>query len=142
MATLQKFNQFTLDLANNVHSFSSHTFKVMLTNTAPTAANSVKADITEIAAGNGYTAGGNTCTYTSLTQSGGVAKLIMQDPAAWVASGGTIGPFRYFVLYNDSVASPVKPLIGYWDYGSAITLNDTERVLLDMDQVNGVLTIT
>lgn len=142
MATLTKFNQFTADLLSGVHNFSSHTFKVMLSNTAPSASNTVKANITEIAAGSGYTAGGNACTFTSISQTGGVAKLVLQDPTAWTASGGTIGPFRYFVLYNDSVASPLKPLIGYYDYGSAITLNDTERVTLDLDQANGVLTVT
>jgi hypothetical protein len=50
MATYNKFNQFVDDLAKGVHNFASHTFKVMLTNTAPVATNAVKADITEITA--------------------------------------------------------------------------------------------
>lgn len=141
MAAFVKFNQFVEDVAKKVHNLNSDTLKVMLTNTAPAAANAVKADITEIAAGNGYTAGGNTAAFTSGAQTSGTYKLVLADPTTWTASGGSIGPFRYAVLYNDTPASPLKPLIGYWDYGSSVTLASGEQFTVDLDQVNGVLTL-
>jgi hypothetical protein len=141
MAAFNKFNIFVQDVGNAVHNFSSHSCKVLLTNTAPTSANAVKADLTEIAAGNGYTAGGNVAALTSWSQTSGTAKLVLADPATWTASGGSVGPFRYAVLYNDTPTSPAKPLIGYWDYGSSITLASGETFTVDLDQTNGVLTI-
>ncbi len=139
-AAFQKFNAFTQDLARKVHDLGADNIYLMLTNTAPSAANAVKADITEIAAGNGYTANGLQCPVTSCTQTGGVLKLVLSNPGAWTASGGSIGPFRYAVLYN---ATPVsKPLIGFYDYGSAVTLAAGEQFQGTFDATNGVLTIT
>lgn len=109
----------------------------MLTNTAPIAANAVKADITEIAAGNGYVAGGPTITITSSTQAGGTYKLVGNDSV--ITASGAVGPFRYAVLYN---STPVAgPLIGWWDYGAAISFANLETFMLDLDQVNGILTL-
>ena len=142
MATYNKFNKFVEDIGNGVYNNSSHVFKVMLTNTAPVATNSVKADLTEIAAGNGYTAGGNTASVTSWSQTSGVAKLILADPATWTASGGSIGPFRYVVLYDDTPTSPADPLIAWWDYGSSQTLAAGETFTADFDGTNGVYTFT
>lgn len=141
MATFNKFNTFVTELGSGTHILGSHTLKVMLVNTAPVATNSVKADLTEIAAGNGYSAGGNTAAITSWSQTSGTAKLVLADPATWTASGGSIGPFRYAVLYNDSPTSPADPLIGYWDYTSSITLAAGETFTVDFDATNGVLTI-
>jgi hypothetical protein len=141
MASFSKFNQFVEDVAKKVHNLNSDSLKVMLTNTAPVATNAVKADITDISAGNGYTAGGNAATFTSGAQTSGTYKLVVADPATWTASGGTIGPFRYAVIYNDTPSSPLKPLIGYWDYGSSITLAIGETFTADLDQTNGLLTL-
>lgn len=141
MATFNKFNVYVFDLGNGTHNHGSHTHKVMLVNTAPVATNSVKADLTEISAGNGYTAGGNAASLTSWSQSSGTGRLILADPATWTASGGSIGPFRYAVLYNDTPTSPADPLIGYWDYGSSITLAAGETFTVDFDGTNGVFTI-
>lgn len=142
MAAFNKFNIFVQDLGNAVHNFSSHACKVLLVNTAPTSSSAVKADLTEISAGNGYSAGGNAASLTSWSQSSGTAKLVLADPATWTASGGSIGPFRYAVLYNDTPTSPADPLIGYWDYGSSITLASGETFTVDLDGTNGVLTLT
>src|SRR6185503_12532367 len=120
MASFNKVNSFVEALAEKVHNLGSDTLKVLLTNTAPVAGNSVKADLTEISAGNGYTAGGNQASQSASAQSGGVYKLTLADPATWTAAGGSIGPFRYAVLYNDTAAN--DELIGWWDYGSSITL--------------------
>lgn len=137
MATYNKFNQFTKDLIDGIHDFDGHTFKVLLTNTAPVATNSVKADLTEISAGNGYTAGGAATTITTSTSSG-TAKATATD-VTFTASGGTIGPFRYAVVYNDTAAS--DPLIFWVDYGSSITLQDTEQLVVDFDASTGIFTV-
>ena len=139
MAAFNKFNSFVEALAEKVHNLGSDTLKVMLTNTAPVATNTVKANLTEIAAGNGYTAGGNTATVTSSAQTSGTYKLVLGDPATWTATGGSIGPFRYAALYNDTATS--DELIGWWDYGSAVTLADGESFAVDFDPTTGVLTL-
>lgn len=132
-SSFNKYNCFVENLAEKVHNLASDTLKVALTNTAPNAAtHALLGDITEISGGNGYTAGGNQTVQSSSAQSGGVYTLASADPATWTASGGSIGPFRYAVLYNATPSSPLKPLIGYWDYGSSITLNEGETFTVDL----------
>jgi hypothetical protein len=139
MASFNKFNSFVEALAEKKHDLGADTLKVLLTNTAPVATNGVKADLTEISAGNGYTAGGATASITSSSQTSGTYKLVLGDPATWTASGGTIGPLRYAVLYNDTATN--DELIGWWDYGSSITLADGESFAVDFDGTTGVLTL-
>lgn len=130
MATYVKFQQFVEDLGTGVHDLNADTIKVMLTNSAPNAAtHAVKADLTEISAGNGYTAGGFDIQNT-YSQTSGTGSLAAVDVTI-TASGGSIGPFRYAVWYNDTPTSPADPLIGYADYGSSITLADGEDLLVD-----------
>jgi len=127
-ASFNKFNQFVEDIGKGVHNLAAagDTLKLLLVNSpAPVATNSVKADLTEIAAGNGYSAGGPTLANQSFSQTAGVATFD-GDNLSVSASGGSIGPFRYAVLYNDTPTSPADPLIAWWDYGSAVTLNDGE----------------
>ena len=138
MATFSKFNSFVEALAEKVHNLGSDTLKVMLTNSAPSAANTVKANITEIAAGNGYTAGGIAVTVVSSGQVGGTYKLIVSEDTI-TASGGSIGPFRYVVLYNDTATN--DELIAYGDYGSAITLSNGEPFIIRFDETEGAVKI-
>ena len=139
MAAFNKFNSFVEALAEKVHNLGSDTLKVMLTNTAPLATNSLKSDITELASGNGYTSGGNTAAVTSSSQTSGTYKLVLGDPSTFTATGGSLGPFRYAVLYNDTATN--KELIGWWDYGSSITLASGESFAVDFDPTTGVLTL-
>lgn len=136
MAAFQKFNPFVENLAKKKIDLSADTLKLLFTNTAPVAANGVKADLTEIAAGNGYTAGGPTVTITSCVQTAGVLKLVLVDVVV-TASGGSIGPFRYISLYSDTAAS--DELIGFYDYGSSITLASGETFTTDFDPTTGAL---
>lgn len=136
MATFNKFNSFSEALAEKLHNLGSDTLKVMLCLTAPVAANAVKADLTEISAGNGYTAGGTAATISSSAQSSGTYKLTLAD-VVFTASGGAIDDFRYAVLYNDTASN--DELIGYWDYGSTVTVLSGETFTVDFDAVNGVL---
>jgi hypothetical protein len=138
MAAFNKFNIFVLDVSNGKHNLGSDNLKVMLTNTAPVATNAVLADITEISTGNGYSAGGTQATLVSNTQSSGTEKLILNN-VLFNASGGSIGPFRYCVLYNSTQASPVKPLIGWYDYGTNLTVTAGNSFQVQFDATNGVL---
>ena len=141
MATFSKFNSFVEHLAEGVHNLGSDTLKIALSNTAPSAANTTMSDITQISAGNGYTSGGTQATVSSSAQSGGIYKLVLSD-VVFEASGGSIGPFRYAVLYNDTPTSPADPLIGWWDYGSTVTLANGETFTVDFSADNGVLTLS
>jgi len=143
MAIYEKFNSFTSDVGEGKHDFSTHVLKVLLTNTQPVATNSVFTDIAEISAGFGYTLGGEPVAVTRYDDSdaAGVAKLVNAD-ALFTAAGGTVGPFKWAVLYNSSSAG--QPLIGFWEYaGAAVTLQDLEQFLADFDDGtgNGTLTI-
>lgn len=143
MASFNKFSQFVQDVASGVHQLqtgTSHVLKVMLTNTLPVAANSILSDITEISTGNGYSAGGTTVGTITGSQSSGTFKLVGGTDPVFTASGA-VGPFRYAVLYNSTPSSPLKPLIGWWDYGSSISLANGETFTVDLDQTNGILTL-
>ena len=138
MASFNKFSSFVETLAEKSHNLGADTLKIMLTNSAPIASNTVKADLTDISAGNGYTAGGTAVTITTSAQTAGLYKLVGDD-VVFTASGGSIGPFRYAVLYNDTATN--DELIGWWDYSSSITLLAGETLTVDLDASNGILTI-
>lgn len=127
MATYNKFQDFAEQIAKGVHNFASHTFKVALTNTAPVATQTSLDTVTNHpapAAANGYTAGGTATTITTSESAG--TMTVQGTSVTFTASGGNLGPFRYIILYNDSATSPADALIAYADYGSSITLADTE----------------
>lgn len=129
MATFNKFEAFSEHLAEQVHKLDTHTLRVYLSNTAPNAAtHAVKADLAEISGGNGYTAGGAD-TQNNTSRSGGTTSITGVD-IVWTASG-SVGPFRYAVLYNDDPTAPADPLIGWWDYGSGVTLANGETFTVD-----------
>ena len=132
MASFVKYQQFVEDLGSGVHNLAAagHTLKVMLSNTAPNVStHAVRADSTEISAGNGYTSGG-TDIQNDYSQTSGTGTLTGTD-VVFTASGGAIATFRYVILYNDTPTSPADPLIGYWDYGSAVNLADGESFTVD-----------
>lgn len=137
MATYTKFQDYAEQLNKAVHNWSSHTFKAMLTNSAPVNTNTVFANLTEISAGNGYSAGGMTLDTVTLSETSGTAKVTIADEVL-TASGGSIGPFRYVVIYNDTPTSPADPLVAFYDYGSSITLAAGESFTIDFDGTNGL----
>lgn len=136
MAIYTKFNSFVEALAEKVHNLGSDQLKVALTNSAPSAANTVLANITEVSYSNLSTRNLST---TSSAQSSGVYKLVIGD-ITLTSTGGSTGPFRYIVVYNDTATN--DELISYFDYGSALTLADTDTLLLNFDDTNGLLQIT
>lgn len=138
MATFTKYNTFIEEVYEGGHNLGSDVLKVALTNTAPTAATDTVWNTTVApapAAANGYSAGGNTITTTSSAQTSGTYKLVLAD-SVFTATAGGIGPFRYAIIYNSSKSNKV---VGYYDYGSSITLADTETFTVDFDPTNGVI---
>jgi hypothetical protein len=135
MATFNKFQPFAEAIAEKVHNLGSDSLVWALTNSAPSAANGVLADITQITYTN---LSSRAATVTSSAQSSGTYKLVLAD-LVLTASGGSVGPFRYAVLFNDTAAS--DNLIGWYDYGSSITLADGETFTIDADPATGVLTL-
>lgn len=136
MPTLTKFYSFVEAIHEKKHNLGSDTLKVLLTNTAPSLSNTVKADISgELSTANGYTAGGATITVTSSAQSTGLYTLIASD-VTWTASGGSIGPFRYSVIYNDTATN--DELIGYIDYGYSVTVASGQTFTIDFDATAGL----
>lgn len=139
MAAFNKFNCFSGDLAGKLHNLNSDTLKVMLTNVAPVATNKFKSDITEIAAGNGYSAGGSVAAFVSGVDTAGVYKLII-SAVNITAGGGSIATFEWAVLYNSTAAG--LNLIGWVDYGTGIVITNGNTFQVGFDQTNGVFTIT
>jgi hypothetical protein len=121
-----KFNAFVEHLAEKVHNLGSDQLKVALTNTAPTAANSVLADITEVSYTN---ISSRNVTTSSSSQTSGTYSLVCADLT--LTASGAVGPFRYVVLYNDTPTSPADPLIAWYDYGSALTMANLETFTVD-----------
>lgn len=136
MASYAKFQDYVEQLNRAKHDWSANTFKAMLTNSAPVATNTVAANITEIGTGNGYSAGGMTLDTVTVSESSGTAKVTIADEV--LTASGSIGPFRYVVIYNDSQTSPEDALVCYYDYGSSISLANGETFTIDFDSTNGL----
>jgi hypothetical protein len=135
MATFTFFDEFKKYLGDGTIDLDTHTFKIVLSNSAPTpGTNTVLADITQIASGNGYTTGGNTLGTVTWTETGsgtGIWQWTTAD-STWTASGGSIATFRYAVVYDDTPTSPADPLVGYLDYGSSVTITSGNTFTVDV----------
>ncbi len=138
MVAFNKFEDFALQMLKGTHQLhaAGHTLKVYLSNAAPsTSADTVKADIAEISAENGYPSGGSDIQ-NDYTETTGTGTLTGVD-VTFTASGGSFGPFQYAVVYNDTADN--DELVCWWDYGSAVTCADGEQFLVDFGA--SVLTI-
>lgn len=137
MATWNKIDQFPEDLAHGVHGFDGDQIIVALTAgaNAPLATNSTLVDLTQITYTN---LSSRNITTTASDQNGGTYKLTLQD-LTLTSTGGSTGPFRYVVLYNNSSVS--NSLLGFYDYGSDLTLQDGESLTIDFSELNGALQI-
>lgn len=145
MAVFNKISDFVEHVAEKVHNLGADQLVLALSNTAPGSettpptgdGNGVLANVTQISYTN---LSSRNITTSASAQASGTYKLTLAD-LVLTSTGGTTGPFRYVYLYNDTPTSPADPLIGYYDYGSSITLNDGETFTADFDGTNGALTI-
>lgn len=138
MAAFNKFQPFVEALAEKIHNLGSDQIVVALCNAANAPVNTYAtlSQLTQISYTN---LSSRNVTTTSSSQTSGTYKLVLQD-LTLTASGGSVAPFRYIVLYNDTAAS--DNLIGYYDYGSDLTLADGESLTINFDDSNGVLQLT
>ncbi len=144
MATFNKVNDFVKNAVHNMD-LESDQIVIALSNTAPGSeasnptadGNGVLANVTQVAYTN---LSSRNVTTTSSTQTGGTYKLVLAD-ITLTSTGGTTGPFRYVYIYDDTVTTPADPLIGYYDYGSSLTLNDGDSLTVDFSAANGVIQI-
>jgi len=131
MASFNKFNQFVEDLAKGVHNFTDDTtctVTVALCNAsnAPVAGNSVLANLTQISYTN---LSSRVITGVTAEQTSGTVTFTASDLT--LTASGSVATFRYVVLYNDDPTSPADPLIGWYDYGSDVTLSSGETFTID-----------
>jgi hypothetical protein len=134
LASYNKFNSFVEAVAEKKHDLGSDTITVALSNTAPEATDALLTDISEITYTN---LSARDITTTSSSQTAGTYKLVLTDKV--LTASGEVGPFRYVVLYNDDATN--DELIGWYDYGSSITLNNGDTFTLDFDGDDGVIQI-
>jgi hypothetical protein len=132
MASFTKFYSFVEALAEKKHNLGSDQLKVALTNVAPSQSNSVLADITQISYTN---LSARELTTSSSAQSSGTYKLVLNDLT--LTASGAVATFRYVVIYNDTASN--DELIGYLDFGSAVTMANLDTFVLDFDGSLGVL---
>jgi hypothetical protein len=123
MATYNKFNAWAETMVEGAN-LATDQFVIALTNSAPVATNSVLADITQISYTN---LSSRNVSTTSSSQTGGTYTLVLADLV--MTASGSVGPFRYVVLFDDTVAG--DPLVGWWDYGSSITMANAETFTVD-----------
>lgn len=135
MATFNKLNGFVEHLAEGVHNLGSDQLVVYLTDTAPgsestpptgATGTNIAANLTQISYTN---LSSRNVTTSSSSQSAGTYSLVCADLV--LTASGAVGPFRYVYLGNDTPTSPADPLIGYYDYGSSISLANGETFTVD-----------
>jgi len=134
MATFNKVNSFVENLAEGKIDLSGNGLTVALTNTAHDAAWDELADLTQVSYAN---CSSRVITVSTSAQTSGTYKLVCADLT--LTATGAVGPFQYIYIYDDN--STGDKLIGYYDYGSAVTLANTDTFTIDFDGTNGVLTI-
>jgi hypothetical protein len=130
VVAFNKFEDFVFQLGKGVHQLhaAGHQLEVYLSNAVPSASlDTVKADLAEISTGNGYT--GPQDIQNDYTETTGTGTLTGVDVV--INATGAVGPFQYVVLQNTTPASPLDPLIGWWDHGSSVTLANGESYTVD-----------
>ena len=137
MAAFNKFESFVEAVAEGVHNLGSDQLKVALTNSVPSATDTQLSDITEISYTNISGVNPRDVTTSSSAQTSGTYKLVLADLT--LTASGSVGPFRYVVLYNDTATN--KELIGYYDYSASLSLLTQEDFVIDFDGTEGVLTL-
>lgn len=136
IATYTKYPAAIEPLMEGINS-GSDAWYVALAATVNSADTTFVPGTTDLPTGNGYTAGGNPATTASATQTAGVFKLVLNNPASWTATGSGF-TFRYAILWDSTTSTPVA----YWDYGSSQFVDVGEVVTVVLDAVNGTFTAT
>lgn len=126
MATYQHFDVFAQDLAHKVHDLSNDTLKVALVSSGnpPEKTDAVLSDLITTDMSNIQN---DAFTIASSGEVDGVYTLDLEN-LQLEANGGSVGPFRYVAVYNDS--SPNGSLICWFDFEEDITIPDGQFLVL------------
>jgi hypothetical protein len=121
-------------MRDKVNNHSDHDFHIYLSNqfigSGDRSTDELKADIPEIAFGNGYS--GSIDTQNTFSNVGKVYTMFGES-ILLTAAGGDIGPWRNILLFNFETAVKVDPLVCHWDHGDHITIPDgtTHEILFN-----------
>ena len=135
MASFQKFHKFVENLAEEKFNLGSDQLQLALTNAAnppSSTGDGVLTDLTQIAYTN---LSAQTVTTSASAQTGGIYALVVADKV--LTASGNVAAFQYVVLFDQD--APSDELIGYYDYGSEVTLTAGETFTVDFS--SSVLTI-
>jgi hypothetical protein len=127
MATFIKYLSGVYALNTTVN-LNSDSFKIGLTNAANQFDTTYTSAYDTLSAANGYTAGGNAVSLSSLlvTTSGSSPSATSTltwtttNPTTWTATAGGIGPFRYAFLYDTTITG--NTITAATTSGSVITV--------------------
>lgn len=135
MAAYNKHNQFVEDAFFAVHDLETDQLEIALcaAASAPVAANSVLADLTQISYTN---LSARTLTTSSAGQTSGTFKIVVADKT--LTASGAVATFRYVEVFNQTPTTPADPLIAWYDHGSDVTLAASETFNVDFDDSNGL----
>jgi len=138
MATYNKYTNAIGPLLEAINA-GTDLWKVALASTVNSTDSTFTAGSTDLVTGGGYIQGGNAATVVSHSVTGGVYKLVLNSPSAWTATGAGFS-FRYVILYDSTTSTPV----GYWDYGSTVTMNgiNGDTFTVTLDATNGVFQVS
>ncbi len=108
--------------------------------TTPTADTNTFADLTEIAAGNGYTAGGisvarNSTDFDVLTEDdAGDTGYVQIKDVVWTASGGSMpgsgSGARWAILTDDNATQSARIVLAWFDLSSDRTISSGQTLTL------------
>jgi len=138
------FDEFTINLGQEIHNLASDTIKVgLVTNgVTPTAGDATPtwADYSgsEVGTGGGYSAGGITLSGVTFTEAAGVATLDDTGNIALAQNASGFTNAYWGIIYNDSSAS--KNGIGFLDMGGPVS--EVAGPIAVNWGVAGILTIT
>lgn len=134
-----KYNTLNLVFRNASEPTNFYIF-LALASAAPTADTNVKSDLNEIAAGNGYTAGGislnrDSTDFDVLTEDDTNDRaLIQMKDLVWTASGGNLpasgNGARYAVLTDDNGTLGSREVWTYFDLTSDRTVSSGQTLTL------------
>ena len=130
MASFVKNHVYIFDLMNGEHDVGIDTLTYYLTSNAeaPVQGDELLASLVEVTYTNLSTRVAGAPTTNS--HAAGAYTLLLPD-LILTSSGGTTGPLQWVGCYNASALLLTNPLMFYWDYGSEITLQDTETLTID-----------
>ena len=134
-----KYNALNV-LCRNTGAPTTYYVALVTSAVAPTADTNLMSELTEIAAGNGYTSGGqavnrNSTDFDVLTEDDTNDRALVQiRDLVWTASGGNLpasgNGARYAVFTDDNATIANREVWAYWDLGADRMVSDTQPLTL------------